>query len=381
MTQSRRKFLKILGGGTVLAATAGVGAFLFTREPISALAPWENAGQYSDPRKRVLSYAILAPNPHNRQPWLVDLSLPDTIVLKVDTSKMLPHTDPLNRQICIGLGCFLEVLRMAATADGLDARIESFPEGFSNTALDSRPIAKIRLSKDHSVQTDPLFAHVLNRQSLKVPYDTNKPVADSVVAQLESLQQSGCFIGTHNQAEKVAEIRTLCHEAMDIEIITPRTYKESVDLFRIGKREIEANPDGIDFSGPVFDTLAALGMFTRKTSMDTTSSGYAQGIKAVMETIDTAMAFVWITTDTNDRQDQLNAGRDWVRVNLQTTALGVGVQPLSQALQEYPEMETHFHKIHKDLGAEGKTVQMLARLGYGAAVAQSPRWPIESKIV
>ena len=31
-----------------------------------------------------------------------------------------------------------------------------------------------------------------------------------------------------------------------IEIETPRTYKESVDLFRIGRAEVDANPDGID---------------------------------------------------------------------------------------------------------------------------------------
>ena len=57
----------------------------------------ESSRRYTEPRKRALSYAILAPNPHNRQPWLVDLSQQDLIVLHIDSDKMLPHTDPFNR--------------------------------------------------------------------------------------------------------------------------------------------------------------------------------------------------------------------------------------------------------------------------------------------
>lgn len=65
---SRRKFLTILGGGVVLAA-GGAAAFMTTRTPTKAIAPWSAAGGYEDPRMQALSYAILAPNPHNRQPW------------------------------------------------------------------------------------------------------------------------------------------------------------------------------------------------------------------------------------------------------------------------------------------------------------------------
>lgn len=381
MTSSRRKFLKIIGGGTVVAATASAATFLSTRTPHRALAPWQSAGQYEDIRKRALSYAILAPNPHNRQPWLVDLAQQDTVKLMVDTDKMLPHTDPLNRQICIGLGCFLEVLRMAAADAGYKAEISRFPQGYDANALDKRPVAEIVFSKDSSVLADPLFQYVLKRQSLKEPFDTDKPVPTSALKKLAALRQSGVVIGTSNNAEQVRAIRQLCAQAMTLEIETPRTYKESVDLFRIGRREIEANPDGIDFGGPLFDSLAALGMFTREQALDPESAGYNQGISAVMANIDTAMGFVWLATEENTRLDQLNAGRDWVRINLQTTAMGVAIQPLSQALQEYPEMVNHYADAHKKLGAETGTVQMLGRLGYGAAVAQSPRWPLESKIV
>ena len=71
----RRKFLTIVGGGVIVAAGTAAGGFYATREPRKALAAWNRAGSaFDEPRMRALSYAILAPNPHNRQPWMVDLS-------------------------------------------------------------------------------------------------------------------------------------------------------------------------------------------------------------------------------------------------------------------------------------------------------------------
>ncbi len=69
------------------------------------------------------------------------------------------------------------------------------------------------------------------------------------------------------------------------------------------------------------------------------------------------------------------------RLNLAATGQGVGMQPLSQALQEYPEMGDLYRDIHERLAPGGGTVQMFGRIGYGPDVPQSPRWPVESKIV
>lgn len=378
---NRRKFLTILGGGVVLSAGAAAGV-IATRTPTAAIEPWQQAGSiYDEPRKKALSYAILAPNPHNRQPWLVDLSTKGKVILFVDTSRLLPHTDPFSRQITIGLGCFLEMLRMAAAEDGHDVSIKPFPDGFDSKRLDQRPVAVITFRKDPTVKADPLFAHVLNRRSLKEPYDLDREVPDSALRALARAVQPGVTAGVTNRPDDVARLRKLTHDAMAIEIDTPHTYKESVDLFRIGKTEIEANPDGIDFSGPLFETLGTFGLFTRQAALDRKSATYQQGIAAVMAACDTGMGYIWLVTDTNTRIDQLNTGRDWLRVNLAATKAGVGTQPMSQALQEYPEMKTLYQACHKQLAPRGGVVQMLARLGFAAPVPPSPRWSLEAKLV
>ena len=378
MTLSRRKTLALVGGGVILAATAGLGA-IASRQPRTAGLPWGQAGQGEDARHRALSYALLAPNPHNRQPWLVDLREPGVVTLHVDTARLLPFTDPYSRQITIGLGCFLELMRMAASHDGHRVTITPFPEGYDDRALDARPVARAVFAADASVVPDPLFAHVPDRRSNKEPYDMTRPLPADTLARL-GVSTAATFGGTIDPAE-VAEWRSFTREALRIEIETPHTYKESVDLFRIGRNEVDANPDGIDFTGPMFEVMGATGLFSREAAMDTGSQVFRAGIDAVFANADSALGHVWLVTEANSRPDQIATGADWLRVNLAATAAGIAFQPLSQALQEYPEMALLYRDLHDRLAPQGGTVQMLARIGYGPEVPPSPRWPLEAKIM
>ena len=380
MSLSRRKTLALLGGGAILAA-GGAGAYSVTRQPTQALQPWSLAGGYSEPRMRALSYAILAPNPHNRQPWLVDLGTQGEVTLRVDTDRLLPHTDPFSRQIVIGLGCFLELMTLAAAAQGFGVELDLFPDGADASALDQRRVAVARFVPGAGQGEPALFDHVMARQSLKEPYDTARDVSDAVLAEIGRAVVHGGSVGTTNDAEQVATLRDLTARAFEIEFETPRTYKESVDLFRIGHREVNANPDGIDFTGPMFETLRLTGLFSREAAMDRDGMSYRSGLQQVTATARTGMAYVWLTSATNTRADQIATGRDWLRLNLATTAAGLGMQPMSQALQEFPEMAPVYDQAHQMLAPDGGTVQMLGRLGYGTPVPPSPRWPLESKIV
>lgn len=364
MTVNRRKALSIIGGGTILAATAGVG-YLAARSPATAHAPWDLAGQYDDPRKRALSYAILAPNPHNRQPWIVDLSEPDTVILYRDKDRDLPATDPFSRQLTIGLGCFLELMAIAASHEGYSVDQTLFPEG------ENGPVARAKFRE--GVKADPLFAHVMDRRSCKEPFE-DRAVPTHLV---EQLQAYGTVI---TDQKLVADVRDLTWDAWLVEAGTPEAYKESVDLMRLGAPEIDANPDGIDLGGGMLEIMIAAKLLSREAQVDPTSFSYKEGTRIYREMLAATPAYVTITSQANTRQDQIEAGRKWLRLNLKTTALGLALHPVSQSLQEYAEMAELYAKTHEMLAKPGQTVQMLGRLGFGPTVGPSPRWPLETRI-
>ena len=102
----------------------------------------------------MLSYALLAPNPHNLQPWLADLHTPGQITLSLDAQRLLPATDPFGRQILMGAGAFLELLSLAAAERGHRVELALFPDGLPGPRLDDRPFARLRLLRVGSAEID-----------------------------------------------------------------------------------------------------------------------------------------------------------------------------------------------------------------------------------
>jgi len=377
----RRNFLKIAGGGGVILA-AGAGAFVATRTPHAALAPWEAAGtERQDPVRRALSYAILAPNPHNRQPWVVELIGDHKAVLACDLQRRLPATDPYDRQIVIGLGCFLELFTMAAAHDGYRPLIVLFPEGEPGERLDARPIAHLRLVPDENVLKSPLFTQVPDRHTNRSAYDVTRALRES---ELQTIRRAGAgkvSLAGVVRGEGLDRLRSLTRAALRGELMDPDAYQESVDLMRIGRSEIEENPDGIYLGGAFLEALSLAGLLSREQLADTGSMAFQTGLDMADEQALTAMGFLWINTRGNSRRDQIEAGRSYVRAALQVTGLGLAMQPMSQALQEYAAMRPYYEQVHAMLSnGDGERVQMLARLGHAARVPPSPRWGLDTRI-
>jgi nitroreductase len=382
MTVSRRGFIRVVGGGVVGAALVGGGLQGCDRMPASAVAPWGGPGGETDPRRRALAWALLAPNPHNMQPWLVDLRRDGEILLHVDRTRLLPETDPFARQIVIGHGTFIELLVLAAGADGYRCAIDYFPQGVPGEGeVDERPLARIRLQRD-TVAGDPLFAQIPHRRSTKEPYSA-KPLQPGHMGALQSAHRAGpAHLTIASDAALAADLRGITERAMLIELQTPRTLKESIDRLRVGADAIAAQPDGIELHGPFFWWLSKLGLMTPEKAMTPGTVAWQGGIDYALGWARATPAFGWLTTVANDRVSQIEVGRAYVRLNLKATELGVAMHPVSQVLQEYPEMAGLQHEFLKALGIPtGQTVQMLFRLGYSEPVPPSPRRRLDALLM
>ncbi len=378
-----RRALLTTGAASVVLVGVGGTWWATTGPARSAREPWSAASAgFGDPRLDVLAYAILAPNPHNMQPWNIGLGPGREFTVFCDLERLLPETDPPNRQITLGFGCFLELCRQAAAESGYRADISYFPEGEPQPLLDERPIAHVELVEDASVRPHPLFSTVLVRRTNRLEYDTARPVVQSVLDELRAATVQGVDVFTSADEALVDELRNLTADAFAVEWATAKTRRESIEVTHIGKSEVAAKPYGLAFDDRLSSTLGKIGLMSLEAMDDPDSTAYKESIKFYDRACRSAMAFVWSTTATNTRRDQLEAGRAWIRMQLAANALGLAFHPLSQALQEFPEMAEHYKKAHELLSSRtGATVQMLTRLGYAPSIGPAPRYSLESKLL
>ena len=386
----RRGFIRVVGGAGVVAWAAAA-AGCSSDFPAAAVAPWHGPGGEPDLRRWALGYAVLAPSPHNRQPWRVDLHEPDAIVLHVDRERLLPETDPWFRQVMIGQGTFIEALVLALRERGVAPTVQLFPQGeFAPRGVDDRPVARIAWQAGAAAPArDPLFGELLRRHTAKVEYDTARPVAATVLDALRPalVDPDVAFDGSVEPA-RVATLRTLCIDAARAELLTPRTVMESVRLTRIGPAEIDRYRDGISINAPMLRLVDAVGGFDRTHPPAPDSTGYRHMMDRFESHSRSAMGFVWLSTPMardaaagSTRSAEVNAGRAYLRLQLQATQLGLQMHPMSQAPQEFAEMRVHYERLHAlllGLPAAQRTVQMFCRVGHCADQPHTPRRGVEA---
>jgi hypothetical protein len=374
---NRRSFIQLVGGGVVLAATASTTG-CSTQLPDVAIAPWRGPGKETDPRKWLLSYAILAPHAHNLQSWIADLRVPDEITLYCDPARLLPDTDPLGRQIMISQGTFLELLVIAARERGLTAEVTLFPDGeFNPLQTSNRATARIRLTKSADLTPDPLFRQILRRHTNRDAYSPAPIPPAAMEAMTNSVAGFGVRVGIVDGRTRdlLGQHRRIAMDAFRIELVTPRTMMESMRLIRVGPAEIAEHRDGISINKLMPRAMAAIGLFDRTKSPAADDPAITTQLAEFQANLESTNAFFWLSTGNNVRATQVNAGRAYVRAQLAATAAGLSMHPVSQALQEYPEQASEYRKIHDLVGASARaeTVQMWTRLGYGPAIQPSPR--------
>ncbi|MEZ5996523.1 MAG: nitroreductase family protein [Hyphomonadaceae bacterium] len=359
---------------------------LLTATPFAACTPsnmpdpaagWRDPGAgEADPRRFALAHAILAPNPHNTQPWQVAFERDDAMTLWCDLERRLPFTDPLDRQITLGCGAFLELFRLAALSLGFAAEITPFPEGEPAPTLDARPLAHVKLTaREQQPLRNPLFEQITARRTNRNIYDAEAIPSDAALARVASA--TGAFVGAALwtvQPARVAALRDLVWRAFDREMRTQGAQAETYRWLRFGAAERARYRDGLFIDVPVPGLLRAVGMLDEADLTDPESSANRQAAADWRRKAESAPAFMWLTTPSDTPAARLQTGMAYARLNLAATDAGLAMHPWSQALQEYEAMADLYAEAKAMLTTDdAETIQMLVRVGRAAPVEPAAR--------
>lgn len=340
-----------------------------------------SGGDAGDPPiVEALRYGITAPSAHNTQPWRIELVSDTEAQLFLDPERLLPATDPPGRQVHMSHGTLLEMTAIAATHFGYRAEIEPLPEGeMVFEEYGTKPTARIRLVQVKREPEDPLFAQILKRRSSRLPHDGPLVTEDELATIIERARPDDLQMSliSEEQRPKAFEI---IRSAMAIEVNDYELYDETRIWFRFSKREIKHHRDGLSVNTAGLTGFSAgtanLFLSSRNWHKEKNRKRYLDGFG---ETIESTRGLLTMTTPTNTMYDWLHAGRTYVRAQLAASALGLRFHPVSQVLQEYPQMDELRSEFNTLMGvAAPAKVQMFVRVGRTKTPGLSPRRPLDA---
>lgn len=343
-------------------------------QPQKYLQPWDKsyAKQHKDPRVQLAAYGLLAANGHNMQPWIIKLDKNDPMVfyLFADPSRMSDKADPYARQMMVTQGTFLDYVEVAGKEIGYPVQISLFPDGSYDEqhlaqSMNVKPVAKVTLKKANP-QSSPLFNAMYVPDTNRERYKLNK-LTGQQISTLESLgTNEGLTTKIYQDAANVHKLGDFAIKGAIIESGVPRVMKEADDIFRANEYQKNKYRYGFSFEGQGtsgFQMYFMQGLITLFPGLNSDKAAADLMIKSTKTSIKYTPAYAMISTQDNSRSSQVMSGMLYSRLTLTAHTLGLAVQPVSQALEEYSEMNKLYKSIHKDYAPNGQTIQMLVRIG------------------
>lgn len=338
------------------------------------LEPWQKtySQKFDDPRIRLVAHGLLAANGHNMQPWKIRLDKDNSNVfyLYADSDCLTKEVDPFARQMMITQGTFLEYVAIAGDKLGYKTTVKLFPEGDYDEqklseSMKTKPIAKVTLTETKPI-INPLYDYMFLPDTNRAAYQANQLTSEQI-NHLQIINASeDMVIKIYQGKDDVDKLGNYIIKGAIIEAGVNRVMNETANIFRSNEYQKNKYRYGFSVEGQGISGVMRHIMQGLVTIIPSINSGKASSdlfIKSTRTSVENTSAYAMIITDDNSRSSQVRSGMLYSRLVLTAHSLGIVMQPLSQVLEEYPEMEELYSNIHHDYASGGGTIQMLVRMG------------------
>jgi nitroreductase len=302
-----------------------------------------------------------APSIHNTQPWRWQVRS-DGLDLYAERSRHLAATDPDGRMLTISCGTALHHARVALAAEGWQVAVERLPDPAQPDLL-----ARITLADRVPVTPEAMRRY----QSIQLRHTDRRPVTREAVphASLDVLAKAATDEGAHLHVlhpDQVDDLAVAVAHAATVDADDP-TIQAELNQWTGGQRtEGTGIPD------------EAIPAQTPQTNVP--SRAFARtGTLPIGGEHDRAASYAILYGDTDDPAGWLRGGEALSAVWLTALELGVGVLPISEAV----EMPASRQTLHRTLSFFGWPY-LAMRLGIPdpdqPGPAHTPRLPADQTV-
>jgi hypothetical protein len=359
-------------------------------QPNGSLAPWSvkesdfpQNGSSEERMAFLLNYAILAPSIYNTQPWRFDISS-DEIMILADESRWLKAADSNKREMYSSIGGAIENLIIAADHFGYSSTISYFPKpvsSASNAYQSNDIVARVSLQPGAMPSADPRLFSAITPDGMNASQKrTESPIEQESISR---------------RTEEIAAAIRALNTDPDISIILlddPKAKERLLSLTEAADRALYSN---ITFKSELGHWLSRGGMGPAGVQAKIAQAKVAfldsipDRIEADTEIINNSPFLGIIASKRYDRESQVRAGRLLERISLLSSHYGLGLEPMSQALQ-WTETESRAsgllageawegEETEEDRAADGSILYIFC-LKAGTR-EPTPRRPLEEALV
>lgn len=319
-------------------------AFGLWREPIGR-----------EGERALLHASVLAANAHNSQLWRFMLS-GRVVEVRADLNRHLGSFDPFRREMHQSLGCAIENLLHAALAQGLKARVETFPASLPPAR--DEIAARIEFEPVAARETE-LFQAIARRHTNRGRYDDSRAVPARVREELSALVDHPrtrliLYDGARRPGIADLIVRSTREIIADVEMAA-----DNAKWFRFHRGDAQERRDGLTLGANIPSPLIAAAARLLPPPAKLANRSWIGATRAQVRTA--ALLGIIAVPDAHERALAIAVGRLWQRLHLHLTARGIAAQPMNQPVERVDR--------ERQIGSSGpRTDETLSRMVGDAAL-------------